>query len=79
MTCYLALVISALNSLWVPADEPQAVPVESRAITSARLDEGATVDRIALYVLGELVAEFDVPSGIGPRVLSDMGLRRVQP
>lgn len=43
------------------------------------LYEGGANDVIELYVLGELVTQFPVPTGAGEHVLAECGLRRVQP
>jgi hypothetical protein len=58
-------------SPWLPTH-----PSDARVITGARLDEGAVSDRVTLYVLGDRVAEFDVPAGIGARLLTECGLAR---
>jgi hypothetical protein len=62
------------TSLWLPIEDD-----ESRVLTSARLDEGVQADHVTLYVLGDRAAEFDVPAGLGKKLLAECGMALEQP
>lgn len=58
-------------SLWLPA-----VAGSERALQSAELRELDDHDEISLFVSGELAAQFQVPKGLGSKVLGECGLVR---
>lgn len=62
---------SGLEKIWLPA-EASAETV----LTSAVLDQGEEADQVSLYVFGALATSFEVPAGVGARLLAECGLER---
>lgn len=61
---------SGLDRVWLPPLSDENI------LTSAELIEGPNADSVVLYVLGDAVANFTVPPGLGARVLTELRLER---